>query len=120
MENVAGRALSRIAWIFRVSEEELGPEKRFGSDLRESFVSDFRHNELDRIGFDIEEMVDGIGDISIRSRKVQTVAEFCALAEEFRAAKPEGYDQLVADWEKEANMVHRPFWRRLIHRAIGL
>ena len=57
-ERIRGKAMARLARIFGVSLETLSPERRFGEDLKASFVSDFRRNELDRINDDIHDVAD--------------------------------------------------------------
>jgi hypothetical protein len=62
MENsqapIRAKALMRLSRIFHVpvSEAEMG--LRFGEDLKATFVSDFRRNELDQINDDIHDVAD--------------------------------------------------------------
>jgi hypothetical protein len=57
-EQIRGKAMLRLCRIFGLPLEALARERRFGEDLRASFVSDFRRNELDRINDDIHDVAD--------------------------------------------------------------
>lgn len=57
-EHIRDKAMRRLSRIFGVPLETLAPEQIFGEDLKASFVSDFRRNELDRINDDIHDVAD--------------------------------------------------------------
>ncbi len=57
-EMIRGKALLRPSGIFGVPAAELNPERRFGDDLKATFVSDFRRNELDQVNDDIHDVAD--------------------------------------------------------------
>lgn len=76
------KALLRLSGIFGVPVADLNPGRRFGGDdLRVSFVSDFRRNELDRVTDDIFDVADRAitKEISLGRLKMQTVGEYCDL-----------------------------------------
>jgi hypothetical protein len=76
------KALLRLSGIFGIPVAELSPGRRFGGDdLKVSFVSDFRRNELDRVTDDILDVADRLIAKEISSGKLtmQTVAEYCDL-----------------------------------------
>lgn len=49
---------SRISELFDVPVSQLRNDLVFGKDLDVSFVSDFRHNEFDKVLFDLEDVSD--------------------------------------------------------------
>ena len=49
-------AYSRLATIFRCPITRIRAEQKFGSDLRASFNSFFRRNEIDQIRLDLEDV----------------------------------------------------------------
>lgn len=78
-DEIRSAARARIAEIFGKDVEAIADSRRFGSDLDASFVSDFRHNELDRVDFDIRDAATkeirqrlDSGEIVIR-----TVGDYC-------------------------------------------
>lgn len=76
------KALLRLSGIFGVPVADLNSGRRFGGDdLRVSFVSDFRRNELDRVTDDILDVADRAITKEIFSGrlKMQTVGEYCDL-----------------------------------------
>lgn len=75
---IRDRARTRVARCFGVEPEALQPDAAFGKELKASFVSDFRHNEFDKIDQDIKDVADratkkrlGSGELVIR-----TVADY--------------------------------------------
>lgn len=69
----------RLSQIFRLPVVDIAPGMRFGDDLKASFVSDFRRNELDRVNDDIRDVADrsitkelGSGELTVRS-----VGDYC-------------------------------------------
>ena len=76
------RALLRLSGIFGIPVSDLHPSRRFGGeDLKVSFVSDFRRNELDRVTDDILDVADRTitKEINSGQLKMQTVGEYCDL-----------------------------------------
>jgi hypothetical protein len=76
------KALLRLSGIFGIPVADLNPDRRFGGDdLRVSFVSDFRRNELDRVTDDILDVADRAitKEISSGHLKMKTVGEYCDL-----------------------------------------
>lgn len=72
-------ALRRLSEIFHVPLAALNPELRFGIDLRSSFVSDFRRNELDIVNDDIHDVADNEITKLLASELlvIRTVDEYC-------------------------------------------
>ena len=61
MENskaIEEKALARLSKVFRISVAEEHMNFRFGEELRATFVSDFRRNELDQINDDVHDVAD--------------------------------------------------------------
>ena len=73
------RALLRVAGVFRIPVETLRPEHVFGVDLKPSFVSDFRRNELDQIDDDIHDVADQAVAKQFESGQlvIRTVGDYC-------------------------------------------
>lgn len=72
------RAHARVARVFGLAADALQPGAEFGKELKASFVSDFRHNEFDKLDQDIKDVADratrkrlGSGELVIR-----TVADY--------------------------------------------
>jgi len=121
MDKSALRAcLCRISWLFDVPGEDLDQAWEFGCDLRPSFVSDWRENEVDQLLVDVQEMQARLGKRSSRSEPVLTVGGYCALAVEFKEVDPNGYRRLVRRWDKEARMRNASPCRRMIYKVIGI
>lgn len=78
-KKIRKRALFRLAGIFHLPAAELTEKHRFGVDLKPSFVSDFRRNELDRINDDIHDVANGdtIKEFKSGNLVVQTVGDYC-------------------------------------------
>jgi len=78
-ELVKRKSLLRLSEIFRIPIEEIKPESRFGADLKASFFSDFKRNELDQVNDDIHDVAGrktlkqfGAGKLTIN-----TVRDYC-------------------------------------------
>jgi hypothetical protein len=113
--DAAEQAILRIAFVFQLPPGDIHRRMRFGEDLRVSFRSDWSDNEFDRLLVDIQNM--GLnGD----DPEIQTVADFCSLAERCAIASPKCWRSLVESWTKEATMGERPRWRRFVYETIGL
>lgn len=52
-EEIEKLAIARIASLFQVPESSIRGEMILGKDLRATFQSDFRENELDKVYYDI-------------------------------------------------------------------
>lgn len=78
-ELVRAAAQGRLASIFRVSATTLSTDLRFGYDLKASFVSNFRRNELDRINDDIRDVADReiLKELSSGRLTISTVGDYC-------------------------------------------
>ncbi|MDA8390970.1 MAG: hypothetical protein M0Z76_09630 [Gammaproteobacteria bacterium] len=78
-KSIREKALLRLAGIFKVPVAALTPERRFGDDLKASFVSDFRRNEFDQIDDDIHDVADQsiAKEMSSGNLIIKTVADYC-------------------------------------------
>lgn len=72
-------ALLRLGGIFHLPVAALNPEYRFGVDLKSSFVSDFRRNELDQVNDDIHDVADRAiaKELASGQLTIQTVGDYC-------------------------------------------
>jgi hypothetical protein len=72
-------AFARIAAIFSVQAEQLRDDTKFGEDLKSTFVSDFRYNELDQVLHDIRDVADRkiIKELNKGLLTICTVGEYC-------------------------------------------
>jgi hypothetical protein len=95
---------SRIGYIFKLSPWDLMADFKFGKELNASFVSDFRHNELDRIGFDIEDLCSILSIGITNIQKVNTIRDYIVLFAQCRLSGDEGeYKRLIKHW---SNLQH--------------
>jgi hypothetical protein len=114
-------SIGRVAFVYRVPEEQVTFDARFGTDLKSRATSYWVENEAEQLLVDIQEIEAGLRrEGTDFVDEVHTVGDFCALVEKFRTSNQEGYRQLVARWQKEATMSERPLWRRILNRATGL
>jgi len=72
-------ALARLAKIFSIPVESLKKNSKFGEDLEASGVSDFRHNEFDRVDHDIHDVADKNISAELRAGHlvIRTVKDYC-------------------------------------------
>ena len=84
-------AFARIAEIFRIPIEQLRHDAVFGEDLKASFRSDFRHNEMDRVYFDIRDVADRkiTNEINKGFLVINTVSDYCDHMVRCYETKPE-------------------------------
>lgn len=87
---IRDRALARLAEVFQMPVSSLRDELQFGVDLKASFVSDFRRNELDLIHDDIHDVADRSIAKELRSDRliIRTVGDYCAHMVRCNSAKP--------------------------------
>ncbi|MBL1415745.1 hypothetical protein MK852_03090 [Shewanella benthica] len=78
-EKIYYKALTRVAEVFGVSSESLNEESRFGFDLKPSFVSDFKYNELDQINHDIHDSATKTiaKEMEKGNLVIETVKDYC-------------------------------------------
>ncbi|AXQ31703.1 hypothetical protein D0B54_11225 [Solimonas sp. K1W22B-7] len=76
---IRDHALCRLAEIFKVPLESLRPFHRFDVDLKSSFVSDFRRNELDKVSDDIHDVADKhiMKEFASDKTVIGTVEDYC-------------------------------------------
>jgi hypothetical protein len=77
-------AMRRVAEVFNKSLKEINAELIFGKNLKSSFVSDFRGNELDIINDDIHDVADCGVAKDIASGKLDSVVTRLNLWYSFR------------------------------------
>jgi len=72
-------SIERLSKIFSVPKEGISLSDKFGVDLKPSFVSDFRDNELDVINNDIHDVADkrSASDLSAGRLVIETVNDYC-------------------------------------------
>lgn len=94
---IRDRALLRLAQIFHAPVATLKPELQFGIDLKASFVSDFRRNELDRVNDDIHDVADREIAKELASARlvIQTVQDYCAHMVRCSTVKPKDVTKLL-------------------------
>ena len=75
------RAVERVASVFSVPVGKVERNWRFGHELKSSFRSDFRRNELDRINDDIHDVADGeiLREFTTGILTISNVVDYCAL-----------------------------------------
>jgi hypothetical protein len=75
---IRDRSRSRVAEVFGLALDALRLEAEFGKDLKASFVSDFRHNEFDKIDQDIKDVANRATRKRLASGElvIRTVADY--------------------------------------------
>ncbi len=73
------KALLRLSGIFGIPVADLDPDRRFGDDLKASFVSDFRRNEFDKVNDDIHDVADKevTNEMASGRLTIHTVGDYC-------------------------------------------
>jgi hypothetical protein len=73
------KALLRLSEIFGIPVAKLSLDRRFGDDLKASFVSDFRRNEFDKVNDDIHDVADREITKEMASGRltIYTVGDYC-------------------------------------------
>lgn len=101
--DVRHRALLRLAGIFRIPVSALSLDLRFGTELKASFVSDFRRNELDMVGDDIRDVADRavIKELESGRLVIQTVGDYCDHMVRCRKVNPKGVRMLFESDDRE-------------------
>lgn len=90
-------AMKRVAEVFGISIDDLRPELTFGEDLKCSFVSDFRRNEFDMIGDDINDVADRnvAKELASGTLVITTVGDYCRHMVRCYEAKPEDVEHVL-------------------------
>lgn len=78
-EELRQYARQRVARVFNLDPLSLPLDFVFGEDLRPTFVSHFKRNELDKIGDDIEDVADRriLKELEAGSVVIRTVGDYC-------------------------------------------
>ena len=73
------KSIVRLAKIFSINEDRINLSDRFGMELKPSFISDFKDNELDVINNDIHDVADKklASDLETGRLVVTTVKDYC-------------------------------------------
>lgn len=78
-EQIAELARLRLSRVFGVPAEEVKESARFDSELKATFVSEFRRNEYDRVDDDIRDVADLalLKELESGVLTIQTVGDYC-------------------------------------------
>ena len=102
-EQVRQYARFRVARLFNVNPDSLALDAVFGTDLKASFVSDFKANEFDQIDYDIRDVADrhilkklGSGALVIR-----TVGDYCNHMVRCYSTKPQDVMRVLQPSEQQ-------------------
>lgn len=78
-EIIRQKSLARIANVFSISADGVSLSDRFGVELKPSFVSDFKDNELDVINNDIHDVASRkeVADLDSGKLVITTVGDYC-------------------------------------------
>ncbi|MFA6173060.1 MAG: hypothetical protein WC334_03500 [Kiritimatiellales bacterium] len=90
-------ALARIAEIFDIPVTQLRQDTKFGEDLKASFVSDFRFNELDKVYFDIGDVADRqiTKELKRGEGTIYTIEDYCNHMVRCYETKPEDVSKIL-------------------------
>lgn len=74
-------SVERVSSIFGISVDEINLSDRFGVELKESFVSEFKENELDKINNDIHDVATNEISLDLAAGKIviRTLKDYCDL-----------------------------------------
>lgn len=88
--NIERVALARVGRIFKIDIDKISLDAKFGKDLKSSFASDFKFNELDKIDQDIRDVADRkiLKQLSEGSLVILTVQDYCDHMVRCYASKP--------------------------------
>lgn len=100
-ETIRERALLRIAEVFNIPAKKLRLDFVFGEDLKSSFVSFWRENELDKLYYDILDVADRkIGGELGKGIRIITVRDFCDYMVRCYETKPKDVCEILGLPEK--------------------
>lgn len=90
-------ALARIADLFNIPIEELRLDAVLGKDLHATFRSYFRHNEMDRVDFDIRDVADRKINKELNNGEttIYTVGDYCDHMVRCYETKPEDVSRIL-------------------------
>jgi hypothetical protein len=111
LDGIRDKVLRRISFLYKTP---VSLDDKFCVDLKSSFISDFRWNEMDLMLFDIEDIVEILKlDEDKSFSGVQTVSDFCELVNRLNEEDPRQCEMLLARWEKYEKNSGKPWWRRI-------
>lgn len=102
-KDIRDRAILRLAEIFHMPTSDMQSELRFGIDLRASFVSDFRRNELDIVSDDIHDVADRSIAKEFESGQlvIKTVGDYCDHMVRCSKVNPKDVNHLLGVYEQD-------------------
>ena len=105
----------RLSYIFQIEIHKISAEFKFGQELKASFFSIIKNNELDEIGYDIEDFESILYPQEVN--KVESVKDYVTLLAMCRVADNDQYKTLITDWE---NLYHANSFGRFIKKYFGI
>lgn len=117
-DSVREAARERVAFVFGRPSHAVHLNDRFDVELKARPASEFKHNEFDLLSDDVQQMLKG-GKVDW-AKDIETVEEFCNLAEGYSRERPDEWQKMRAGWNKERLLARAPKWRRAIWRLIGV
>ena len=106
-EMIREKALLRLSEVLHIPVATLSPERRFGDDLKASFVTDFRRNEFDQVNDDIHDVADPTitKELSSGHLVIQTVGDYCDHMVRCSRTKPKHVKKLLGIQEAKWGQV---------------
>ena len=97
-DDVRSAAVGRVARVFGRQVADIRTEAVFGDDLKASFRSDFRYNELDHIDFDIRDVAgqEILAEFASGANTITTVDDYCEHMVRCHATNPEDVLRVLA------------------------
>lgn len=120
MLDIRQRALKRIAWVFNTQVSHLNPAMNLTTDFPVKKPSLFAENELDKIGYDIQEAQEKLGVWGTYEMTVHTIGDYCMLMERYYAHDPKECVKMFCAWNREVRMSNAKRWRRTIYSIFGI
>lgn len=114
------KARERISSLFELPVENINASWRFGHELKPSFTSDFRKNQIDHLQFDVDEVKVAVENKINIPDVIETVDDFCTLIKQFYEVDSKYCESLFMQWDVEFKMKKKPFWRRMVFEIAGL
>ncbi len=92
-------AKKRVARLIKVSSDDLSLDAVFGEDIKASFVSDFKLNELDILLEDIHDVADKQTEKELNSGTavIRTVGDYCEHMVRCYRTKPKEVARILSE-----------------------
>ena len=96
-QKIRAASRARITRLFGCREGSLRDRDRFDSDLKPSFKSDFRYNEIDQILHDIRDVADksNLRELNSGRIEIRTVGDYCDHMVRCYATVPEEVEAVI-------------------------